>query len=128
MQTNFEMQHRWNQALQNNYGSPSLTLVKGDGARVWDIEGREYLDFLAGIATNILGHAHPKIVEAIAAQAKLLGHVSNLYSHPTAIELAEKLKSFTGQERAKTFFCNSGAEANEAALKLSRLTGRNRVI
>ena len=128
MQTNFEMQHRWNQALQNNYGSPSLTLVKGDGARVWDIEGREYLDFLAGIATNILGHAHPKIVEAITAQAKLLGHVSNLYSHPTAIELAEKLKSFTGQERAKTFFCNSGAEANEAALKLSRLTGRNRVI
>jgi acetylornithine/N-succinyldiaminopimelate aminotransferase len=128
MQTNLEMQQRWNQALQNNYGSPNLTLVKGDGARVWDIEGREYLDFLGGIATNILGHAHPKIVEAIEIQSKLLGHVSNLYSHPKAIELAEKLKSFTGQARAKTFFCNSGAEANEAALKLSRLTGRNRVI
>jgi len=128
MQTNLEMQQRWDQALQNNYGSPNLTLVKGDGARVWDIEGREYLDFLGGIATNILGHAHPKIVEAIGTQSKLLGHVSNLYSHPNAIELAEKLKSFTGQARAKTFFCNSGAEANEAALKLSRLTGRNRVI
>jgi len=68
MQTNLEMQQRWDQALQNNYGSPNLTLVKGDGARVWDIEGREYLDFLGGIATNILGHAHPKIVEAIGTQ------------------------------------------------------------
>ena len=122
------MQDRWKLALQNNYGTPTITLVKGDGALVWDTNGKEYLDFLGGIATNILGHAHPKIVEAITEQAKELGHVSNLYSHPQSIALAEKLKSLTGESSARVFFCNSGAEANEAAFKLSRLTGRKKVI
>ena len=122
------MQSRWQENLQNNYGTPPITLSHGKGAGVWDVEGKEYLDFLGGIATNILGHAHPKIVSAITQQANELGHVSNLYSHPRSIELAEKLKDLTGQTSARVFFCNSGAEANEAALKLSRLTGRSKLV
>jgi acetylornithine aminotransferase len=122
------MQTLWQESLQNNYGTPSITLTHGKGASVWDVEGKEYLDFLGGIATNILGHAHPKVVSAITEQANELGHVSNLYSHPRSIELAEKLKALTGQPSARVFFCNSGAEANEAALKLSRLTGRSKLV
>ena len=122
------MQTLWQENLQNNYGTPSITLTHGKGASVWDVEGKEYLDFLGGIATNILGHAHPKVVSAITQQANELGHVSNLYSHPRSIELAEKLKDLTGQSSARVFFCNSGAEANEAALKLSRLTGRSKLV
>ena len=128
MSDNLESQSRWENAFQNNYGTPKITLVRGRGSLVWDIEGNEYLDFLGGIATNILGHAHPAIVSAISDQANQLGHVSNLYSHPRALELAEKLKSLTGEASARVFFCNSGAEANEAALKLSRLTGRKRIV
>ena len=122
------MQTLWQESLQNNYGTPSITLTHGKGASVWDVEGKEYLDFLGGIAKNILGHAHPKVVSAITQQANELGHVSNLYSHPRSIELAEKLKDLTGQSSARVFFCNSGAEANEAALKLSRLTGRSKLV
>ena len=122
------MQTLWQESLQNNYGTPSITLTHGKGASVWDVEGKEYLDFLGGIATNILGHAHPEVVSAITQQANELGHVSNLYSHPRSIELAEKLKDLTGQSSARVFFCNSGAEANEAALKLSRLTGRSKLV
>ena len=128
MASNSEMQTLWQESLQNNYGTPSITLTHGKGASVWDIEEKEYLDFLGGIATNILGHAHPKVVSAITQQANELGHVSNLYSHPRSIELAEKLKDLTGQSSARVFFCNSGAEANEAALKLSRLTGRSKLV
>ena len=128
MVNNSQMQALWQENLQNNYGTPSITLSHGKGALVWDVEGKEYLDFLGGIATNILGHAHPKIVSAISDQANELSHVSNLYSHPRSIELAEKLKALTGQSSARVFFCNSGAEANEAALKLSRLTGRSKVV
>lgn len=128
MASNSEMQTLWQESLQNNYGTPSITLTHGKGASVWDVEGKEYLDFLGGIATNILGHAHPKVVSAITEQANELGHVSNLYSHPRSIELAEKLKDLTGQSSARVFFCNSGAEANEAALKLSRLTGRSKLV
>ena len=122
------MQTLWQESLQNNYGTPPITLTHGKGASVWDVEGKEYLDFLGGIATNILGHAHPKVVSAITQQANELSHVSNLYSHPRSIELAEKLKDLTGQSSARVFFCNSGAEANEAALKLSRLTGRSKLV
>ena len=128
MKNNVRAQERWESALQNNYGTPSISLIKGSGALVWDVEGKEYLDFLGGIATNILGHGHPEISNAIAEQAKALGHVSNLYSHPRALELAEKLKAMTGEQSARIFFCNSGAEANEAALKLSRLTGRKKIV
>jgi len=128
MEKNLGMKERWENGLQNNYGSPSISLDRGVGAVVWDSDGKEYLDFLGGIATNILGHAHPEIVSAINAQANQLGHVSNLYSHPRTIELAEKLKQLTGEPSARVFFCNSGAEANEAALKLSRLIGRKKII
>lgn len=114
--------------MQNNYGTPAITLVKGKGLVVKDIEGNTYLDFLGGIATNILGHAHPNVVNAVSKQVKTLGHVSNFYSHPNAVLLAEKLASFTGTKGAKVFFCQSGAEANEAAIKLSRKTGRSQMI
>ena len=119
---------RWNDAMQNNYGTPSLVLVKGKGIVVVDADGKKYLDFLGGIATNILGHAHPAIVKAVSQQIDTLGHVSNFYAHPHGVELAEKLKSFTGDSHAKVFFAQSGAEANEAALKLSRRTGRSRIV
>lgn len=128
MTKNQLLQDRWKESIQNNYGAPEISLVKGIGAQVWDADGNEYLDFLGGIATNILGHAHPALVSAITLQANELGHVSNLYSHPRVIELAEKLKHLTGAAEAKVFFCNSGAEANEAAIKLSRLSGRKRLV
>ncbi len=123
-----EYSRRWEASLQSNYGVPHLTLVSGKGATVTDSDGNEYLDFLGGIATNILGHAHPAIVNAVSKQISTLGHVSNFYIHPGVVELAEKLQSLTGDFSARVFFCNSGAEANEAALKLSRKTGRKRVV
>jgi len=122
------MSEQWKLALQNNYGTPPIALTYGKGAYVWDENGKKYLDFLAGIATNILGHAHPTIIEAVSDQISTLGHVSNLYSHPQAVELAQKLQDLAGDPSARVFFCNSGAEANEAALKLSRLSGRKRIV
>ena len=126
--TNKKMLNRWNTVLQNNYGTPSIALIKGKGIVVTDADGRDYLDFLGGIATSILGHAHPAIVKAVNKQVSILGHVSNFYAHPNAIVLAEKLASMTGDKTAKVFFCQSGAEANEAAFKLSRRTGKVRVV
>ena len=126
--TNKTMINRWSNSVQNNYGSPSIALVKGKGIVVTDADGKQYLDFLGGIATNILGHAHPAIIKAVSKQVAILSHVSNFYVHPNAIELAEKLASMTGDKSAKVFFCQSGAEANEAALKLSRRTGKVRVV
>jgi acetylornithine/N-succinyldiaminopimelate aminotransferase len=126
--TNKTMINRWSNSVQNNYGSPSIALVKGKGIVVTDADGKQYLDFLGGIATNILGHAHPAIVKAVTKQVSILSHVSNFYVHPNAVELAEKLASMTGDKSAKVFFCQSGAEANEAALKLSRRTGKVRAV
>jgi len=126
--TNKTMINRWSNSVQNNYGSPSIALVKGKGLVVTDADGKQYLDFLGGIATNILGHAHPAIVKAVSKQVSILSHVSNFYVHPNAVELAEKLASMTGDKSAKVFFCQSGAEANEAALKLSRRSGKVRVV
>jgi acetylornithine aminotransferase len=126
--TNKTMINRWSNALQNNYGSPTIALVKGKGIVVTDADGKQYLDFLGGIATNILGHAHPAIAKAVSKQVSVLSHVSNFYVHPNAVELAEKLASMTGDKTAKVFFCQSGAEANEAALKLSRRTGKVRIV
>ena len=126
--TNKTMINRWSNAVQNNYGSPTIALVKGKGIVVTDADGKQYLDFLGGIATNILGHAHPAIVKAVSKQVSVLSHVSNFYVHPNAVELAEKLASMTGDKTAKVFFCQSGAEANEAALKLSRRTGKVRIV
>ena len=122
------MLNRWNTVVQNNYGTPSIALIKGKGIVVTDADGTDYLDFLGGIATSILGHAHPAIVKAVSKQVSTLGHVSNFYAHPNAIVLAEKLVRMTGDKAAKVFFCQSGAEANEAAFKLSRRTGKVRVV
>ncbi len=118
----------WTKSLQNNYGTPVLELCSGKGARVIDSKGDQYLDFLAGIATNVLGHAHPAIVKAVSKQIATLGHVSNFYAHPNVLALSAKLVAMTGDKSARVFFCNSGAEANEAALKLSRKTGRTRIV
>ncbi len=126
--TNKTMINRWKSSVQNNYGTPSIALVKGKGLVVTDADGKQYLDFLGGIATSILGHAHPAIVKAVTKQVSTLSHVSNFYAHPHAIELAEKLAAMTGDKKAKVFFCQSGAEANEAALKLSRRSGKVRVV
>ena len=121
-------QERWHGVMQNNYGVPPITLVKGKGVEVWDEDGEKYLDFLGGIATNVLGQAHPAIVKAVSKQIEELAHVSNLYIHTPGVELAEKLQDLTNDPTARVFFCNSGAEANEAAIKISRLTGRTQII
>ena len=117
----------WNDHMELNYGTPGITLVRGKGLYVWDASGKKYLDFLGGIATNLLGHADPTIVKAVSKQIQTLGHTSNLYAHPSALALAAKLQSFVPVD-SRVFFCNAGAEANEAALKISRLTGRNHII
>ena len=119
---------RWSASVQNNYGKPSITLVKGKGVLVTDVDGKTYLDFLGGIATSILGHAHPAIVKSVSKQISTLSHISNFYAHPNVIALAEKLAKMTGEKNAKVFFCQSGAEANEAAFKLSRRSGKVRVV
>ncbi|MGW5149797.1 acetylornithine transaminase [Rhodococcus koreensis] len=122
-----ELQQRWSGALMNTYGVPRVALTRGQGAVLTDADGKEYVDFLAGIAVNILGHAHPAIIEAVTTQLSTLGHVSNLYASEPAIELAEKLLSHLGAP-GRVFFCNSGTEANEAAFKLARATGRSKII
>ena len=110
--------------LLGNNGPRSLLLVRGQGCRVWDDAGREYLDCLGGIAVNCLGHAHPAVVRALADQAATLVHVSNLYLNAPQLQLAEKLQALSGGGRC--FFCNSGAEANETAFKLARKFGKTR--
>jgi acetylornithine aminotransferase len=118
---------RWSQSLLDNYGTPSLSLVSGEGAVVVDEAGKSYLDLLAGIAVNALGHAHPAVVAAVSRQVATLGHVSNLYAAEPPVALAELLLALTGRP-GRVFFGNSGAEANEAAFKLSRRTGRTQVV
>ncbi len=122
-----ELARRWSAVMMGNYRTPPVALDHGAGATVWDVDGREYTDLLGGIATTILGHAHPRVVEAITTQAAKLGHVSNLAMHEPGVALAERLLELVGRP-GRVFFCNSGAEANEAAFKVSRLTGRTRVI
>lgn len=125
---NVAAQQRWNTALMNNFGTPQIEFVSGEGMVLQDADGREYLDFLGGIAVNALGYAHPAIVAAVSAQIAALPHVSNYFSTPPVLALAEKLRSLTGDESARVLFTNSGTESNEAAFKLARLTGRPRVI
>ena len=114
--------------MQAIYSTPRLLLSKGQGAYLFDSEGSKYVDFLGGIATNALGHNHPKIVKAINSQVKKLGHVSNIYAHDPGLALAENLLKMTGDDSSRVYFCNSGTEAVEAAIKLSRLTGRKEII
>ena len=122
-----QSQDRWNAAMMPNYGTPNLVLDHGKGATVWDVDGKKYIDFLAGIAVNILGHAHPVLTEAVTKQMSTLGHTSNFAAHKPGLELAEKLIEISGRP-GKVFFCNSGTEANEAAIKLSRLTGKSHIV
>ena len=126
--SNKKITAQWTALMQSNYGTPTVGLARGKGIEVWDVEGKKYLDFLGGIATNILGHNNQAITSAIIKQSKTLSHVSNFYAHEPALDLAEKLQQMTGDKSARIFFCNSGAEANEAALKISRLTGRKRIV
>ena len=122
-----EIGARYAGALMNTFGAPQRVLVRGDGAYVWDADGGRYLDLLAGIAVNALGHAHPTLVSAISAQLGTLGHVSNFFATPTQVTMAERLLDLTGagaQDGSRVFLSNSGTEANEAALKMIRLHGR----
>jgi acetylornithine aminotransferase len=118
---------RWSAAGMNNYGTPQLALVRGEGAVLTADDGRQYVDFLGGIATNALGQAHPAVVAAVTQQVGQLGHVSNFYVAEPAVALAELLLALAGRA-GRVIFGNSGAEANEAAFKLSRLTGRTHVV
>ncbi len=120
---------RWTTALMPNYGTPAIELVSGHGAILKDADGREYLDLLGGIAVNALGHAHPAVVAAVSRQIATMSHVSNYYSHPGVLALAERLLRLSGAEGdAKVLFTNSGTESNEAAFKIARRTGRPRII
>ncbi|MFG2950695.1 acetylornithine transaminase [Streptomyces adustus] len=127
MTANEDLTQRWQGALMNNYGTPRLPLVRGAGTRVWDADGKEYVDFVGGIAVNALGHAHPAVVEAVSRQIASLGHVSNLFVAEPPVALAERLLQHFGRD-GRVFFCNSGAEANEGAFKIGRLTGRTHMV
>jgi acetylornithine aminotransferase len=115
---------RWNAVMMPNYGTPPLAIDRGAGVRVWDVDGCEYLDFVAGIAVSSLGHAHPALVEAVSAQVARLAHSSNLAIHEPGVRLAERLLELLGAD-GRVFLANSGAEANECAVKLARLHGRD---
>ena len=108
---------RWDAVMMPNYGTPPIEIARGDGVRVWDTEGREYLDFVAGIAVSSLGHGHPAVVEAVSRQVTTLAHTSNLAIHEPGVRLAERLVELVGVP-GRVFFANSGAEANECAIKL----------
>ncbi|BCY13601.1 acetylornithine transaminase [Actinoplanes sp. L3-i22] len=121
------LSERWSQSMMNNYGTPAIGLVKGEGAVLTAEDGKQYVDFLGGIAVNALGHAHPAVVAAVTTQIQQLGHVSNFFVSEPSIALAELLLALAGRP-GRVLFCNSGAEANEAAFKISRLTGRTHVV
>ena len=135
-----DLQARYSESLMNTFGPPKLVLTRGEGPYVWDDAGNRYLDLLGGIAVNSLGHAHPALVAAITEQLQTLGHVSNFFATDPQVTLAERLLDLSLGGRAeseasdqsrptgKVFFANSGAEANEAALKLTRRTGRTQVV
>ncbi|TDP89395.1 acetylornithine aminotransferase [Labedaea rhizosphaerae] len=127
IESNQDGKRRWEAALMNNYGTPGLALVRGEGAYVFDADGNRYLDLVGGIAVNALGHAHPAVVAAVTEQVATLGHTSNLYVNPVTVELAEALLDVAGVT-GKVLFCNSGAEAVEGAVKLTRLTGRTKIV
>ncbi|MGW1835246.1 acetylornithine transaminase [Streptomyces sp. BBFR2] len=124
---NTEFQQRWQGALMDNFGTPRLALVRGEGTTVWDADGAAYLDFLGGIAVNALGHAHPAVVRAVTDQVRTLGHVSNFFVSGPTVALAERLLALAGRP-GRVYFSNSGAEANEAAFKIGRRTGRTHMV
>ncbi len=116
--TTIEIKEMADKYLINNYGQRLISIVRGEGVYVWDAEGKKYLDFVAGISTNNVGHCHPNVVNAIINQAKTLIHVSNLYYIEPQVRLAKRIAEISFAD--KCFFCNSGAEANEAAIKIAR--------
>jgi acetylornithine/N-succinyldiaminopimelate aminotransferase len=118
---------RYQGALMSTFGPPKLVLVRGQGAHVWDADGKEYVDLLGGIAVNALGHAHPALVAAVTDQLSTLGHISNFFTSTPQVELAERLLSLVGAD-GRVFLTNSGTEANEAAFKLTRRTGRTHLV
>ncbi|QCX75338.1 Acetylornithine aminotransferase [Streptomyces sp. YIM 121038] len=124
---NQSLTERWRGALMDNYGTPRLPLVRGAGSRLWDADGKEYVDFVGGIAVNALGHGHPAVVDAVSRQIAALGHVSNLFVAEPPVALAERLLQLFGRD-GRVYFCNSGAEANEGAFKIGRLTGRPHMV
>ena len=116
------------ESVMNTFGPPKRVFVRGEGCYLWDAERRRYLDLLAGLAVNALGHAHPTVLSAVTGQIATLGHVSNFFATPAQVALAERLSRMTGADEARVFFTNSGTEANEAAFKITRLTGRRTII
>ncbi len=137
------LRRRWEAVMMHNYGTPPVALASGEGAVVTDVDGNTYLDLLGGIAVNVLGHRHPAIIEAVTKQLSTLGHTSNLYATEPSLALAEELVALLGAGHepaghesggtesagtARVFFCNSGTEADEVAFKLSRLTGRTKLV
>ncbi|HZG04420.1 MAG TPA: acetylornithine transaminase [Streptomyces sp.] len=124
---NDDLTRRWREALMDNYGTPRIPLTHGEGARLWDAEGREYLDFVGGIAVNALGTGHPAVVRAVSDQIATLGHVSNLFVAEPPVALAERLLQLFGRP-GRVYFSNSGAEAVEAAVKIGRRTGRTHMV
>jgi acetylornithine aminotransferase len=124
-----DMRRRWDAVMMRNYGTPPVALASGEGAVVTDMDGKTYVDLLGGIAVNVLGHRHPAVIEAVTHQMATLGHTSNLYATEPGVALAEELVALLGADSpARVFFCNSGTEANEVAFKLSRLTGRTKLV
>lgn len=124
--TNREVEALSARVLAPNYRRAPVAFREGRGMRLWDVEGKEYLDFVAGIAVDVLGHSHPRLVSAIQQQAARLVHVSNLFQIPEQARLAERLVALTGIPKGRVFFCNSGAEAAETVIKLARKAGRAR--
>jgi acetylornithine aminotransferase len=125
--TGTQLTERYSHAVMNTFGPPQRVLVRGEGCYVWDADGTRYLDLLGGLAVNALGHAHPIIVSAVSDQLATLGHISNFFASPPQIELAERLLSLLDAD-GRVFFTNSGTEANEAAFKATRRTGRTRIV
>ena len=115
-------------SVMNTFGLPKRVFVRGEGCSVWDADGRRYLDLLSGLAVNALGHAHPTVLSAVTGQIATLGHVSNFFATPPQVALAGRLAAMAGAAEARVFFTNSGTEANEAAFKITRMTGRSRII
>jgi acetylornithine aminotransferase len=112
------LQKRFEAALMPNYGIPPVAITRGEGSRVWDADGKEYLDLIAGIAVSALGHAHPALVAAVTRQVQTVTHVSNLFLHEPEVRLAERLLGLLGTSNGRVFLANTGTEANEAAIKL----------
>ena len=121
-----ELGSRYGAVMMNAFGAPRRIFARGEGIHLWDVDGNRYVDLLAGIAVNALGHGHPAVVEAVTGQLKALGHISNFFASEPQIRLAERLSEAAGGGRV--FFANSGAEANEVAFKVSRLSGRTRLV